>query len=378
MSPDNKSETVVLAPAVHHYGLAFVIMAQKRVEEFLRGKGQVLVVVGLTGSGKLYGTELGAKAVGFQTAVLDRAQGTIDYSRLGACALGQDGLKRVATVVCGADCETATPELKSLPAGVKLIFIGNSCCQFLKKPGIQVVRLNRLTQDAMCKTLFLDHDWPVVKAKRLSALADGDWRRLWNLDRLFAGMDVAEGSEDDFQQLMLDTTKDNHLLDEAPPSAAVHQLFSGYARRSDTVSDYAEHSVLVWAEANKDIVCSSLEQMADLQEAAVYTDMLASGGEHEIGLETFAMAAALDANPELRYDYTKYRNPWVAGKETPESRAIRDSFAKLGPWSRRETTRLSAAQLREDAAPQRAKRRPAAKARATAKKKAPKTAPSTA
>ena len=82
----------------------------------------------------------------------------------------------------------------------------------------------------------------------------------------------------------------------------------------------------MWAEANKDIVCNSIEQMADLQEAAVYTDMLSSGAEHDIGLETFAMAAALNTNPNLRYDFTKYRNPWAPRKETEDSRAIR----KLG------------------------------------------------
>ena len=77
------------------------------------------------------------------------------------------------------------------------------------------------------------------------------------------------------------------------------------------MTDYAEHSVLMWAEANKDIVCSSIEQMADLQEAVVYTEMLTSGGEHDIGLDTFAMAAALNTNPNMRYDFTKYRNPWA-------------------------------------------------------------------
>ena len=242
-------------------------------------------------------------------------------------------------------------------------------------------KLNRPTQDAMCKTLFLDHDWPAVKAKRLSALADCDWRRLWTLDRLFtgAGVDVAEGSEDDFQQLILNTAKDKNLLDDTPPSAAVHQLFSGHATKSNTVTDYAEHSVLMWAEANKDIVCSSIEQMADLQEAVVYTEMLTSGGEHDIGLDTFAMAAALNTNPNMRYDFTKYRNPWAARKETEESRAICESWQRRGSWQTRLKRRLTQAQESDTPAADRSetqqkaaktKRAPTKAVRATTKKAA--------
>ena len=75
----------------------------------------------------------------------------------------------------------------------------NNCCQELKKVGIHLEKINRPTQDAMCKTLFLDHDWPVTKAKRLAALGDGDWRRLWALDRLLqgAGVNVAECKDGD-------------------------------------------------------------------------------------------------------------------------------------------------------------------------------------
>ena len=356
-------------------------MAQKRVEEFLRGKGQVMFLAGPAGSGKLYGAELAAKAAGFQATVLDRTQGSINYSLLGACALGEDGLTRTVTIVCGADYETTPPDPKTLPKGTKIILIANSCCQELKKAGIHMEKLNRPTQDAMCKTLFLDHDWPAVKAKRLSALADCDWRRLWTLDRLFtgAGVDVAEGSEDDFQQLFLNTAKDKNLLDDTPPSAAVHQLFSGHATKSNTVTDYAEHSVLMWAEANKDIVCSSIEQMADLQEAVVYTEMLTSGGEHDIGLDTFAMAAALNTNPNMRYDFTKYRNPWAARKETEESRAICESWQRRGSWQTRLKRRLTQAQESDTPAADRSetqqkaaktKRAPTKAVRATTKKAA--------
>ena len=351
---------------------------QARIEAFLRGSASVMGLVGQTGSGKLHAAERAAKAAGFQTTVLDRTQGNINYKRLGACALGQDGLVRTVTIVCGADSETAPPNPKTLP-GAKIVLIGNNCCPELRKAGIHVERLNRPTQEAMCKTLFLDYDWPVAKAKRLSALADGDWRRLWNLDRLFhgAGVDVAEGSEDDFQQLVLSTTTDRNLLDESPPSAAVHQLFSGHARSSDTVSAYAEHSVLIWAEANTDIVCGSLERMAEIHEAAAFADVLTTGGEQEIGFETFAMTAALEANPSMRYDYTKYRNPWVVSKQTPEAKAIRESWERRGSGQTRLKRRLTQAQEidtpaadRSETKAAKAKRAPKKAARATTAKAA--------
>ena len=353
------------------------MLAQKRVEAFLRGDTQTLGLVGQTGSGKLFAAELAAKAAGFQTTILDRTQGSINYNRLGACALGQSGLMRTVTIVCGADSETTPP--KSLPKGAKVVLIGNSCCVELKKVGIHVEKINRPTQEAMCKTLFLDYDWPVAKAKRLSALADGDWRRLWNHDRLFhgAGVDVAEGSEDDFQQLVLSTTTDRNLLDESPPSAAVHQLFSGHARSSDTVSAYAEHSVLMWAEANTDIVCGSLERMAEIHEAAAFADVLTTGGEQEIGFEIFAMTAALEANPSMRYDYTKYRNPWVVSKQTPEAKAIRESWERRGSGQTRLKRRLTQAQEidtpaadRSETKAAKAKRAPKKAARATTAKAA--------
>ena len=152
---------------------------QARIEAFLRGSASVMGFVGQTGSGKLHAAERAAKATGFQATVLDRTQGSINYNRMGACALGEDGLTRTVTIVCGADSETAPPNPKSLPKGAKIILIGNSCCAELKKAGIQVEKIDRPTQNFMCKTLFLDHDWPVTSAKRLSALAEGDWRRVW-------------------------------------------------------------------------------------------------------------------------------------------------------------------------------------------------------
>ena len=69
--------------------------------------------------------------------------------------------------------------------------------------------------------------------------------------------------------------------------------------------------------------------MAQLQESVVLTDILVSGGEAELGLETLARAAC-NVNPNMRYDFMKYRHPWTARKDTPEVVAIRESWARQG------------------------------------------------
>ena len=70
------------------------MLAQKRVEEFLLGKGEVLLLVGPAGSGKMHATNSAAKAAGFQATVLDRTQvDNINYNLFSARALGEDGLR---------------------------------------------------------------------------------------------------------------------------------------------------------------------------------------------------------------------------------------------------------------------------------------------
>ena len=149
----------------------------------------------------------------------------------------------------------------------------------------------------------------------------------------------------------------------------MHQLFSGHAKKSNTVSNYAEHSVLMWTEANKDIVCNSIEQMAEIQEAAVCADVLASGGETELGLETFVMTSAFGANPNMRYDFTKYRNPWAVSKQTPEAKAIRESWERRGSGQMRLKRRLTQAQAIDTHAADRSEKK-AAKAKRAPKKAA--------
>ncbi len=322
--------------------------AKARIETFLRGRGVALGVVGEPGSGKMHAAQLAAKAAGFHLTILDRTQGPIHYNRLGALTLGDHGLAKTVFVICGADAETSWPDPKSLPEGAKLIFIGNSCRAEMKRASLQVEQVSRPSPEAMTKSLFLDQGWDVIVAQRLARLSGGDWRQLRALEMLFKNVDVASLGDDEFQRLLLDTKADKNPLLDVPPSAVVHQLFSGHAARSNTLEHYADHGVLMWAEANKDLVCNSIEDMATLQEAAVFSDVLMNGGENQLGLETFARTAANAANSNIRYDFARYRNPWAARRETPATAAIRKAWERHAPWTKRQRGRLALLQQRGD------------------------------
>ena len=147
----------------------------------------------------------------------------------------------------------------------RFIFISNDelALRALKAAKFECIKLPRPSAQSMTRTLYLDHGWDCDKATRLAILADGDWRKLTNLDRLFtdAGVDVAKASEDQFQQLVLSTFSDKRVLADVPPSAAVHALFSGCAKSSGTIDAYSEHVVLMWGERNLGITTQSLDDM---------------------------------------------------------------------------------------------------------------------
>ena len=116
---------------------------QGRIETFLRGSGAVLGVVGQVGSGKLHVAQLAAKVTNFQITILDRTQGPIYYGRLGASTLGDNGLTKSMFAICGADAEASWPDAKSLPEGIKLIFIGNNCRSDMVRAGLKVEQVKR-------------------------------------------------------------------------------------------------------------------------------------------------------------------------------------------------------------------------------------------
>ena len=102
-----------------------------------------------------------------------------------------------------------------------------------------------------------------------------------------------------------------------------------------------------------------------------------NGGEHQLGLETFAKTAANTANPNMRYDFAKYRNPWAGRKETPETKAIREAWGRQAAWTKRQRDHLAVLQQRDDAplaAPARKRAKPIGTTKGAAKRRAaPKT-----
>ncbi len=320
-------------------------MQKRTIAAFLDGPATCLGLWGPVGSGKLFLVEQVVRAKGLQHQVLDKAQGAIPYARLGGACLSSDGSLAAAAYVIVNAHESDWSFTKTLRG--KFVFISNAelALRGLKAAKFECVKVPRPTVDSMTKTLFLEHEWPVEKAQRLAVLAEGDWRKLTNLDRLFtdARVDVASAADEEFQQIVQDTAKDKRLLAEAPPSAAVHALFSGHAAQSGTVEAYADHSVLMWGERNLGITSGTLEDMQACQEAAVIADVLERQGAPEEGLEHFARTAAARANNGLRYDFKAYASPWqdVRGVEVA---AIRASFDSRRPRAWHEMRRLSKAQ----------------------------------
>ena len=325
------------------------MLVQKRVEAFLRSGGQVLGLVGGPGTGKLYGTEAAAQAVGgFCLSVLDRAQGVLNYNRLGAYVLGAEGLARSLFVVCNADAETDWSSLGQLRGGAKLILIGNDG-HAMKRAGITVEQVRRPTVAEMTRTLFCDQGMEVTKAQRLARLSGGDWRALKTLEAYFAHVELASLDEEEFEMAVESSAKDEPRAESMHPSFATHLLRSGQAKEHcGHVENLADDGVLAWGERNLGISCETMEDMARLQEAASLADTFVVGGAGELGLDHFVRSAALKPRTSLRYDYKAYSAPegdpskWIGGKEASESSdVIRESWHRRAPWTRREKSRLT-------------------------------------
>lgn len=242
------------------------MLAQKRVEAFLRSGGQVLGLVGPPGTGKLFGTRLAADAVGgYSLTVMDRAQGAVNYNRFGAYVLGGEGLAKSLFVVCNADSETDWSGLSLLGGGAKVILIGNDG-QAMKRGKIMVEQVSRPTVAEMTRTLFCDHGMDVVKAQRLAQLSGGDWRALNTLESYFAQIDIASLDDGDFELAVASTAKDKPRAGAMHPSFAAHILFSGQVEKHCAgLEELADYGVLAWGEKNLGVACDTIEDMARMQ-----------------------------------------------------------------------------------------------------------------
>ncbi len=314
----------------------------KVVAAFLDGHAACMGLCGPVGCGKLHLVEKVARAMGWQHQIIDRSQGAINWSRLGQHTLGGNGLIPSLYIVCNAK-ETSWDFLPRLTG--KFVFIANDEQQLagLKKAKIPVEKLKKPSVDQMTTTLFLEHDWPVEKAKRLSQLAEGDWRRLWALDKLFRGakVDVASASEDEFQASLATMAKDKRL--DVHPTMAVYDLFSGASdKKRQPLENYADMGTLSWGEANLGVACGSVDDMLLMQESAVLCDVLMStddadaGFARDLGLDHFVRSAAAQARAGLRYDYQSYANPWSkVAKSVEPIRASYDETRSSNWWLKR-------------------------------------------
>ena len=304
---------------------------RQRVKDFLSGADRIIGLVGPSGTGKRFAAQQAARDAGLACVEHDRAQGVINYSRWGAPTLaGGGGLARTLNILCNADCETDFSFVARLQPGCKVVCIANDG-QALAKAKITIERVKPLTPEAMAKMLFLEVDWDAVAAKRLSRLAQGDWRQV----HASARVDINAATEEHFAQALERMAKDSAL--EAHPSLRVRQLFSGTPRALD---DYARPDGLNWGERNLGGVCETLESMATMQEAAATCDVLQSGGQWDSCLDHFARSAAcLGQSKKLKYDYAAFANPFST-PETKTTKDVRESVEQMAPWSKRMKCRL--------------------------------------
>ena len=331
-----------------------------RITAFLDGPGAALAIVGPSGTGKLYATQLAAQDKGLVCAIHDRSQGAINYKLWGAPTIKTNGgLALSLQIILGADCETDFSFVSRLPQGCKVILIANTVASDAMRR-IPIERVRPPTAQSMEKILFED-GWDALAARRLSSLARGDWRQVHTLNRTFkdAGIDITSATEEAFAHALQQMTRDRQ--NDAHPSLRAHQLFTGIAQPED-----ADAAVVAWSEKNLGITCGTLADYAMMQEAAVTADLLCNGGEYDLGLDHFARSAAVLHQTGLRYDYAKWSNPWAAPSEKT-TKDIRESFEKNEPWSRTLKRRLAAEQYpsQDDAPP-----KPKAKAKARATRKA--------
>jgi hypothetical protein len=282
---------------------------------------------------------------------MDRAQGAVNCHRLGAYVLGAEGLARSLFVVCNADVETDWSSLVQIRGGAKLILIGNDG-HTMKRAKITVEQVRRPTVAEMTRTLFCDQGMEVTKAQRLAHLSNGDWRALKTLEAYFARIDIASLDDGAFEFAVASTAKDKPRAESMHPSFAAHLLLCGQAKKHcGSVEELADYGVLAWGEKNLGVSCEAIEDMARLQEAASLADTFVVGGAAELGLDHFARSAAIEPRTNLRYDYKAYSAPegdpskWSGGREASESSdAIRESWHRRAPWTRREKSRLTTAQ----------------------------------
>ena len=126
---------------------------RKQIADFLRGKKNVLAVVGDVGSGKKHAITQAVQGVaGMRMVTHDHALHPVDFRRLGACLLGDDACLLAVHVVCGADSMSDYSWMGKM-AG-KVILVSHDASKALRASGVPIVRVPKMTAEAMTKYLF--------------------------------------------------------------------------------------------------------------------------------------------------------------------------------------------------------------------------------
>ena len=318
---------------------------RQRVRSFLDGPATCVALVGPCGTGKLYATQQAARDKGLVCVAHDRAQGFIAYKLWGAATLANDGLARTLNILCNADSETDFSFIGHMPQGCKVVCIANDG-QALKAARILCEHVKPLTAEEMAKLLFLEKGWEAAAAQRLARLAQGDWRQLKTLARLFndAGINVSTQDEEEFAEACERMARDRKH--DCHPSLRAHSVFSGNA----PPEDYEDPEILARGERNLGVTCDTLESMALMQEAASTTDVLCTSGAWSLGLDHFARSATCLGQKGRRCEYAAFVNPWSTPAEA-KTKSVRESFTKLVPWSRSLKRKLAEEQYPTDATP---------------------------
>ena len=160
-------------------------MAFAKIVQFLRGaKPGVLAITGPVGCGKRHAISEAAQQANVALTHHDLAQGGVEWSKLGAQHLTSGGLMRNAHVVSNATADFLWDFAFVKTTQVNIILVADDAGAGMRA-SVPIVRIQKLSTDAMTKKLFLELDWPVEEAVRVARLAKGDWHQV-HAQRRFA------------------------------------------------------------------------------------------------------------------------------------------------------------------------------------------------
>ena len=294
---------------------------RKQITDYLRGKKTVLAVVGAVGSGKKHAIAHAVQGeAGMRMVTHDHALHPVDFRRLGACLLGDGGCALAVHVVCGADPMSDFSWIRTV-AG-KVVLVCNDAPKALRESGVPIVRVPRMTAEAMTKYLFHELDWPAEAALRAAKAAEGDFHQL-HAQQQFGGTAASEVEQSNARDVC--STKDESLANESPCLIA-NRLLNGTAPETCPL----DATTMAWVERNLPTHCGDdLEVLAQKQEllAASAASVLAGS---PTGEELFKRAAAYRSK-RVHYRQGLYRNPW----EKDDEAAVQEIAAS---FKRRRTT----------------------------------------